>query len=126
MLLKLYEYKTCSTCQKAIKFLEAHEIRFERISIVDQPPSLPELKKMLEFIKAEGGTFKKLFNTSGLLYRDMKMAEKLEKGMTEKEALDLLAKHGKMIKRPFLLSPRGGVVGFQQEAWSQLLQAQKK
>ncbi len=123
MPIKFYEYKACSTCQKALQFLEQHQIRFERIAIVDQPPSLAELKKMLEFLNADGESFKKLFNTSGVLYREMKISEKLKSGLTEKEALKLLSLNGKLIKRPFLLTPQGGTVGFKLEIWTQLLMA---
>lgn len=119
--MKFYEYKTCSTCQKAAKFLDAKKVKFERIPIVDQPPTITELKKMLEFIKNEGGSFKNLFNTSGLQYRELNISEKLKNGMTEKEALDLLSKNGKLIKRPFLLTEKFGVVGFKEAAWKELI-----
>ncbi len=126
MSIKVYEFKRCTTCQKAIKFLDAKKAKFERLPIVEQPPSLSELKKMLQYIKSEGGTFKKLFNTSGELYRTMKIGEKLKAGLSEKEALELLSKHGKMIKRPFILTPHGGTVGFNPETWSRLLQASEE
>jgi arsenate reductase len=119
--MKFYEYKTCSTCQKAAKFLEAKKIKFERIPIVDQPPTIAELKKMLEFIKNEGGSFKNLFNTSGLQYRELGISEKLKNGMTEKEALELLSHNGKLIKRPFLITEKFGVVGFKEADWKELI-----
>lgn len=119
--MKFYEYKICSTCQKAAKFLEEKKVKFDRIPIVDQPPTMSELIKMLEFIKNEGGSFKNLFNTSGLQYRELGISEKLKNGMTEKEALDLLSKNGKLIKRPFLLSEKFGVVGFKETVWKELI-----
>ena len=122
MLVKVYEYKKCSTCQKALRFLDEKKIKYQCIAIIEQPPSLAELRQMLGFIKADGGDFKKLFNTSGELYREMKISEKIKAGITEKEALALLAQHGKMIKRPFLLARNSGTVGFKAETWSQILQ----
>ncbi|MBX3020779.1 MAG: arsenate reductase family protein [Bdellovibrionales bacterium] len=121
MAIKVYEYKNCSTCQKALKFLDAKKVKYERLPIVDQPPTLTELKRMLEWLKADGLTFKNLFNTSGQMYRELGVSEKLKAGMTEAEALKLLAAHGKLIKRPFVLSDKGGTVGFKADVWSKLL-----
>ena len=123
MPIKLYEYKNCTTCKKALKFLEAQNISFIKLPIVENPPSVLELKKMLQLIKNDGGSFQKLFNTSGILYREMSIAKKIKNGMTEKEAIELLSQNGKLIKRPFLLTPNGGAVGFKLEIWTQLLLA---
>lgn len=120
MTLKVYEYKNCSTCQKALKFLDQKKIKYEALPIVDQPPTTVELKKMLAYLKADGGTFKNLFNTSGVLYREMKIADQLKAGMTESEAISLLAKNGKLIKRPFALAKDAGTVGFKEEVWKKL------
>ena len=118
MNLKIYEYKNCSTCQKAIKFLDQKGVKYERLPIVDHPPSPQELKQMLLFLKANGGSFKNLFNTSGQQYRELGISEKIKDGMTEEEAIKLLSKNGKLIKRPFALSDKKGIVGFKEEAWS--------
>ena len=120
MPLKVYEYKTCSTCQKALKFLDQRKLKYERIPIVDQPPSVAELKRMLAFLKAEDGTFKNLFNTSGVQYRELGLAQKTKDGMTEAEALKLLSQNGKLIKRPFAISENFGTVGFKEEQWKRL------
>ena len=82
---------------------------------------MTELKKMLDYLKAEGETFKKLFNTSGVQYRELNISEKLKSGMTEKEAIELLSKNGKLIKRPFLLTDTSGTVGFKEDVWKRLL-----
>jgi arsenate reductase len=119
--MKIYEYKNCDTCKKAIRFLEANGAKFERLPIVDQPPTLAELKKMLGYLKAEGLTFKALFNTSGQLYRELDIATKLKAGLTESEALELLSKNGKLIKRPFLLTSTSGTVGFKEDVWKKLI-----
>ena len=123
MTVKIYEYATCSTCKKALKFLETKKISYQKIPIVDQPPSLAELKAMLGYLKEHGGSFKNLFNTSGVQYRELKISDKLKAGLTEADALQLLAKNGKLIKRPFLLTPKSGAVGFKPEMWSKLLRS---
>jgi arsenate reductase (glutaredoxin) len=118
---KVYEYSNCSTCKKALKFLSDKKISFEKIAIVEQPPSIKELKKMLGYLEKEGGSLKNLFNTSGQVYREMGVAEKLKAGMGESEALQLLSQNGKLIKRPFLLTTEGGTVGFKEDTWKKLL-----
>jgi arsenate reductase len=117
MSLKVYEYKNCSTCQKALKFLDKNKISYTKLPIVDQPPTLSELKKMLKFIKDSGGSIKNLFNTSGVQYRELKIADKLKAGLSESDALLLLSENGKLIKRPFLLGKDFGVVGFKEDVW---------
>lgn len=121
MATKVYEYKACSTCQKALKFLEKNGVKYERVPIVEQPPTMGELKKMLGYLKADGGSFKNLFNTSGVQYRELGISDKIKAGMTEQQALDLLAKNGKLIKRPFLLSDKAGTVGFKEDVWKKLI-----
>ena len=119
--MKLYEYQNCSTCKKAIQFLDKKKVSYERIPIVDQPPTVNELKKMLGYLTEAGGSIKNLFNTSGAQYRELKIADKLKKGMSESEALTLLSKNGKLIKRPFLLTSETGTVGFKEDVWKKLL-----
>ena len=118
--MKIYEYKNCSTCQKALKYLDAQGIAYEKKPIVEEPPSLAELKQMLAFIKADGGSIQNLFNTSGVRYRELKISERLKDGLTETEALKLLAENGKLIKRPFVLTDKKGVVGFKADQWKDL------
>jgi arsenate reductase len=110
---RVYEYANCSTCKKALKFLEQKKIPVDRIPIVEQPPTQAELKKMLAHQKGE---LKKLFNTSGLLYRELGISEKLP-SMSEGEALKLLSQNGKLIKRPFVLTDQRGLVGFKEDEW---------
>ena len=113
MNVRVYEYGKCSTCRQALKFLEARHIAFTPVPIVDQPPTVAELKKMLNFV----GELKRLFNTSGVQYRELGMAEKLKK-MSDSEALALLAKNGKLIKRPFVLLTDRGLLGFKTDEWA--------
>jgi Spx/MgsR family transcriptional regulator len=120
MSLKIYEYKNCSTCQKALKYLDGKGIAYQRLAIVETPPSRAELNKMLGFVKEKGGSFQKLFNSSGIQYRELAIAEKIKAGMSEDEAVQLLAANGKLIKRPFLLGKNFGAVGFNADLWDQL------
>jgi len=115
--MKIYEYAGCSTCKKALKFLDQKKIEYKKIAIVEQPPSLAELKKMLVYYD---GQINKLFNTSGLVYREMGLSEKL-KTMTETQALKLLSKNGKLVKRPFVLTATSGRVGFKEDEWKKLI-----
>lgn len=110
----LYIYSKCSTCQSALKFLEQKNISFVRKEIVETPPSVEELRRMLEYMN---GNLKKIFNTSGLLYREMKLTEKLQSISTE-EAIVLLSRHGMLVKRPFLLGDDFGLLGFKEPEWS--------
>lgn len=121
MTITIHEYKNCSTCKAAIRFLETSKVEFERIPILESPPSLSDLQKMVSYLTARGGDFKKLFNTSGVLYREMQISEKLKQGMTEVDALQLLHANGKLIKRPFLLTGSNGTVGFKEAEWKLLL-----
>lgn len=114
--LKVYEYAGCSTCKKALKFLETKKIPYEKVDITANPPSLAELKKML----GETGELRKLFNTSGVVYKEMKLSEKLP-AMSEKDALALLARNGRLVKRPFVLGDGFGLVGFKEDEWSERL-----
>ena len=116
MSLKIYQYPNCSTCRKALKFLTANNIPHTPIDITEKPPTKTELKQML---KHQNGDLRKLFNTSGMQYRELKLKDKLPT-MTEKEAIDLLSQNGKLIKRPFLLTKTTGFVGFKEDAWQTL------
>ncbi len=112
MTARVYEYEKCSTCRQALKFLDARQVTYQRVPIVDQPPTLAELKAMLAY----AGDLRKLFNTSGLVYREMGLGEKL-KTMSEAEALALLAKNGRLVKRPFVLLKGRGLLGYKEAEW---------
>jgi len=114
--MRVYIYSKCSTCQKALKFLAQKKIPFTKVEITVETPSLSELNKMLEF---QGGNVKKLFNTSGQLYKQWLLAEKLSK-MPLEEALKLLNQNGMLVKRPFLIDKQIGLLGFNEKEWSNL------
>ena len=110
---KIYEYPKCGSCQKALKFLEQKKIPYEKTDITVNPPSAQELAQMLEYY---GGDVRKLFNTSGLVYKELKLSEKLP-SLSRKEALALLAENGRLVKRPFVLGGGWGLLGFREEEW---------
>jgi arsenate reductase len=114
--IKVYAYKNCGTCQKAAKWLGARGVAFKEVPIRETPPTVAELKKML---KAMGGDVRKLFNTSGMDYKALNMKDKLP-GMSEAEALELLASNGNLVKRPFVLGDGVATVGFKAEAWAEM------
>ena len=113
---KIYQYKKCSTCVKAIKYLDKKKFNYDSIDITEKAPSKMELQFML---KQYEGDLKKLFNTSGVLYRELKIKDKFPK-MKTSEALDLLSKNGKLVKRPFIISGKQGYVGFKEDEWKNL------
>ena len=115
--LRVFHYPQCSTCKKAIKWLAAHDVAVELIDIVQHPPSKAELREVL---KSAGIPLKKLFNTSGVSYREGGFGERL-KTMTEAEALDALAKDGKLVKRPLVLGKGVQLVGFDEAAYGEAL-----
>lgn len=119
MPLRLYEYSGCDTCRRAKKFLAARGLAFDAIPIREQPPTKSELERMLAIY---AGDLRRLFNTSGGDYKAMKLSERLP-DLTVPEALALLAANGNLVKRPFLLADKGGLVGFKQPEWEQLLGA---
>ncbi len=116
MSIKIYGYNRCSTCRKACKFLEEKGVKFENIAIREQVPTLEELELML---KSYDGQIKKLFNTSGVTYRELKLKDVLP-SLSEQEALKLLQSDGNLIKRPFLIGNSIATVGFKEELWTTL------
>ena len=113
--MKLYGYKGCGTCRKAINWLDQHSIKYDFIPIREQPPSIKELKTMLKKYP-----LKKLFNTSGTTYRELNIREKLP-SLSEPSALKLLNGNGNLIKRPFVLNEKIALVGFNIEEWEKTL-----
>lgn len=111
--IRVYEYNRCSTCIKALRFLDAHNIPYEVIPIVEKAPTKKELHQMLDYYD---GQIKKLFNTSGVVYREMELGKKIN-SMNINEAIDLLSSKGKLVKRPFIISETFGLVGFKEEEW---------
>ena len=111
--LKVYEYERCTTCKKALKYLDDKKVLYKKFPIREKPPTKSEFKKML---KNYNGGIKRLFNTSSLDYREMKIKDKLGQ-MSEEEIIDLLSTHGNLVKRPFVISSDIKLVGFKEEEW---------
>ena len=116
--MKVLVYRKCSTCQKALKWLEAHEIAFEERAIVEENPTYEELK---EWHAMSGVPLKKFFNTSGMLYRELGVKKRFEDGMTDEEAFELLASNGMLVKRPLIIGKEYVLVGFKEAQWEETL-----
>ncbi|NLU53254.1 MAG: arsenate reductase family protein [Clostridiaceae bacterium] len=110
-------YPKCTTCQKAKKWLEANGIVFEERHIKDNNPTIDELK---EWHKKSGLPLKKFFNTSGLMYKELKLKDRLST-MSEDEKLTLLASDGMLVKRPILIGDNFVLVGFNVADWKAAL-----
>ena len=112
----LVHYKKCSTCQKAKKWLEEHGFEFTERDIKEQNPTKEELK---EWHVKSGMPLKKFFNTSGMLYREMQIKDKLP-DMTEEQQYELLASDGMLVKRPVLVTDTTVLTGFREKEWEKL------
>ena len=106
-------YPKCTTCQKAKKWLNEHNIEYTERHIAEENPSYEELK---DWYKRSGLALKKFFNTSGLIYKEMKLKDKLP-AMSEDEQLQLLATNGMLVKRPIVISENKVLVGFKEAEW---------
>ncbi|MBE2213130.1 MAG: Spx/MgsR family RNA polymerase-binding regulatory protein [Opitutaceae bacterium] len=116
-MITVYTLAQCSTCRDATTWLRAHRIQFVEKPIRETPPTPAELRAMLVH---QRGELRRLFNSSGMEYRALGMKEKLP-AMTEAEALALLASNGSLVKRPFLIGAKIGLVGFDAAKWSAAL-----
>ncbi len=110
-------YPKCSTCQKARKWLEANHLEFTERHIVEENPSYEELK---EWYAESGLPLKKFFNTSGMLYKEMQLKDKLPT-MREEEQLKLLATNGMLVKRPLIVNGNIILTGFKETEWEKAL-----
>ena len=108
-------YPKCSTCQKARKWLEVNHLEFTERHIVEENPSYEELK---EWYAESGLPLKKFFNTSGMLYKEMQLKDKLPT-MSEEEQLKLLATNGMLVKRPLVVGEDFILTGFREKEWEE-------
>lgn len=111
------EYPKCTTCKRAKKFLVENNIEFEDRHIAEENPTKEELK--IWFDKS-GLPINKFFNTSGVLYREMQLKDKV-KTLNEDELLDILATNGMLVKRPIIVKDDIVLVGFREEEWNEKL-----
>ncbi|MDO4502514.1 MAG: arsenate reductase family protein [Coriobacteriia bacterium] len=113
------QYPKCSTCKKAQKWLDERGVEYADRHIVEQNPTRDELEAWWQ---ASGLPIRKFFNTSGMLYREQNVKARFEAGMTDQEALDLLASNGMMVKRPLLVIDGTPLQpGFKEALWEQAL-----
>ena len=110
------EYPKCSTCKKAKKWLEDNSVEFTDRHIKEENPTAEELS---EWHKKSGLPLKKFFNTRGVLYKELKLKDKLPE-MSEQEQLELLATDGMLVKRPLIIGENFVLVGFKEAEWEKL------
>ena len=111
------QYPKCSTCQKARKWLEGQGSVFTTRHVTEDTPTIEELKV---WHKRSGLPLKKLFNTSGLKYKELALKDKLSM-MSDEEQLALLASDGMLIKRPILVGDDFVLIGFREAEWDAAL-----
>ena len=105
------EYPKCTTCKKARKWLEDNGVSFVDRHIVEDNPKAEELREWRS----------RLFNTSGMKYRELKLKEKLDAGMSDEDAYELLASDGMLVKRPVLVGDDFAFFGFKEAEWAEAL-----
>ena len=110
-------YEKCTTCQKAKKWLEENGVDYDLRPIKEQNPTADELRA---WQKQSGLPLRKYFNTSGMLYRDLNLKDKLP-AMTDEEMLSLLSTDGMLVKRPLLITENTAIPGFKADAWEAAL-----
>ena len=116
-MLTVYCYSRCTTCQKALKWLQNQGFEYNTIDIKTNHPDKETLKR---YYVTSGMPLKRFFNTSGIPYREMELSKKLPE-MTEDEQLALLASDGMLVKRPLLVGDRFVLTGFREEEWKDKL-----
>jgi len=116
-MIKVYCYSRCSTCKRALSWLEENEIKYEAVDIKTENPDESTLRMYFE---KSGLPLKKFFNTSGMQYREMGLSKKLPE-MSEDEQLALLASDGMLVKRPLLVGDGFVLTGFKEAEWAEHL-----
>ena len=111
------QYPKCSTCRKAKKWLDEHEIEYESRHIVEDNPQADEIEK---WYNQSDLPLKRFFNTSGMKYRELKLKDKIP-DMSEEEQFELLATDGMLVKRPIVVGDDFVLVGFKVKEWEEKL-----
>ena len=116
-MIKVYCYSKCSTCKKALKWLDDRGVAYEKIDLKDNNPGEEELR---EYHAKSGLPLKRFFNTSGMIYRDMELSKKLP-AMSDDEQFALLASDGMLVKRPLLVKDDTVLTGFREKEWEEII-----
>nr|WP_288793839.1 arsenate reductase family protein [uncultured Eubacterium sp.] len=116
-MVKIYCYSRCTTCRKALKWLDDHSVKYELIDIKENHPDKETLR---EYYARSGMPLKRFWNTSGIPYREMGLSRKLPE-MSEEEQLALLATNGMLVKRPLLVGDDFVLTGFKENEWTEKL-----
>lgn len=116
-MIQVYCYSKCTTCKKALKWLDDNKIQYELIDIKENHPDEKTLRSLH---KKSGLPLRRFFNTSGLIYREMELSKKLP-DMSEDDMFKLLASDGMIVKRPLLVSDDKVLVGFKEDEWKSLV-----
>ena len=116
-MLNVYCYSKCSTCKKALAWLEAHGIAHQ---VIDIKADHPDEEALRRYYTVSGLPLKRFFNTSGIQYREQELPKKLP-AMSEDEQLRLLATDGMLVKRPLLVGEDFVLTGFREAEWSEKL-----
>ncbi len=114
---KVYCYSKCTTCKKALKWLDENNIKYEKIDIKEDHPDEDTLR---DLHKKSGLPLKRFFNTSGKIYKDMELSKKLP-DMSEDEQFKLLSSDGMLVKRPLLITDKNVLTGFKEDEWKEVL-----
>ena len=117
IMIKVYCYSKCSTCKKALKWLDDRGIAYEKIDLKGNNPGEAELR---EYHAKSGLPLKRFFNTSGMIYRDMELSKKLP-AMSDDEQFALLASDGMLVKRPLLVKDDTVLTGFREKEWEAII-----
>lgn len=112
------EYPKCSTCKKAKKWLDEHGVSYINRDIVSDNPTAAELA---DFRARSGLPVRRLFNTSGMRYRELGLKDRLDAGMSDDECYELLATDGMLVKRPLLVGDGFAIPGFNEALWTKAL-----
>ena len=116
-MIKVYCYERCSTCKKALKWLDERKIAHE---VIDIKGDHPDEETIRSYYEMSGLPLKRFFNTSGMIYREMELSKKLP-DMPEEEQIKLLASDGMLVKRPLVVGGGFVLTGFKEKEWEERL-----
>lgn len=110
-----YCYSKCSTCKKAEKWLKEHDVSYQKIDLVEQPPTK---EQMLTIFTKNDKNLRYFFNTSGMDYRKMNLKDRVDT-MSKEQAAELMSKNGKLIKRPLMVDATKATCGFNAKVYEE-------